>query len=516
MATPARSAIAAATSATALDRLIGWINPAAGLRRIAHRQMLTRAYESASPRDSWRPRRAGASANADHAADATILRQKARALEQNVPYVRAALDGIVSYTIGTGIVSRAKGTTRDADILNTLLQRWYKVCDADGRLDWFGLQEVAARTMERDGEVLIRLRPRRPEDGLPIPLQLQLLEIDWLDSTRHGAVEGRNCVNGIAYDALGRVDGYYLFDAHPGEITSIRRPSTNSRFVPARSLLHLYAPDRPGQGRGITRLAPVIARVRDLQLCEDAELARKNLESRLGIVASGDVSQMTDRDPATGVTESEAAAGSLGDLPGGGIVRVPDGLNITAIEPKAAPGHVETVKHHLHIIASGMGVPYALMSGDVADANYSSSRVAMMNFKRGVTARQWLTIIPRLVEPVMQAAGEAARLAGQISRVPAFDHSPPRWEYINPEQDVASDMLEIAAGLTSWSEKMRQRGYTNPDEAMAEVQSDFTKLGAAGILPVMLALQGKATEAASAQAGAAPTTTANQPARTGR
>ena len=39
-----------------------------------------RAYEGASPKDGWRPRRPGASANTDHRADAYTLRTRARSL----------------------------------------------------------------------------------------------------------------------------------------------------------------------------------------------------------------------------------------------------------------------------------------------------------------------------------------------------------------------------------------------------------------------------------------------------
>ena len=48
-----------------IDRIIGYVNPHAGIARHFARRQLQRAYEAASPRDTWRPRRAGASANAD-------------------------------------------------------------------------------------------------------------------------------------------------------------------------------------------------------------------------------------------------------------------------------------------------------------------------------------------------------------------------------------------------------------------------------------------------------------------
>jgi len=472
----------------ALDRLVGWIDPAAGLRRYHQRKLLGRAYEAASPRDPWRPRRAGASANTDHAADAATLRIKARALVQNVPYVKAAVDGLVAYTVGTGIVSRAIG--RDAGAFNAAFAAWSRVCDADGRLDWPGMQAAAYRAMEIDGEVLIRLRTRRPADGLPIPLQLQLLEVDWIDASRHGWIEGAQVVNGIEYDAIGRVAAYYLWDRHPGDVSlPVRTTRTESRRVPADSIIHLYAVERPGQGRGFSRLASVIPRVRDLQLYEDAELSRKNLETRLSLAASGDVSQLGDAPPIG--EEPAAVTGHLGELPSGGILALPAGLNLTAIEPKAAPGYVEYVRQQLHVIASGLGVPYELMTGDVSQTNFSSARVRILDFRRQVQSTQWLTVIPAFVERVCVAAMRAAVLAGTVPRgEERFDHSTPKWDYVNPQQDVQSDLAEIAGGLSSWSEKLRQRGY-QPEQVLAEIRTDIESLQSSGVLPMLMALQGR-------------------------
>jgi lambda family phage portal protein len=482
-----------------VDRLIGWVDPSAGLKRYHQRRMLTRAYEAASPRDSWKPRRQNASANTDHAADAATLRAKARTLVQNVPYIRAGLEGLVSYTVGTGIISRAMG--QGAEAFNTAFEQWQKVCDADGRLDWCGMQAAAYRAMEQDGEVLIRLRPRREADGLPIPLQLQLLEIDWLDTSRSGIIDGNDVVNGIEYDYLGRVTHYWLWDRHPGEINLPRQGRRQSVRVAASSIIHLYAPERPGQGRGFTRLAPIIARTRDLQLYEDAELARKNQEARLGIVATGDVSQLGD-DPTTGA-QPKVQTGDLGELPSGSILALPAGLNVTAIQPKAAPGYVEGVKLNLQLIAAGMGVPYELMTGDVSQTNFSSARVRRLDFKKTVESTQWRVLIPRLIERVCIAASDAAVLAGIIQRaIRKWDHSTPKWDYVNPEQDVKSDMAEMSAGLATWSEKLRQRGY-NPEQVLAEMQSDFKKLEDSGVLRVLMALQGNLMPGEAAAAGAA-------------
>lgn len=473
-----------------VDRFIGWLNPHAGLARHFARQRLQRAYEAASPRDTWKPRRSGASANADHQADASILRSKARALVQNVPYMRAGLDALVSYTVGTGILPRSTSATQ-GDVLNTLFALWAPVCDADGRLDFAGIEAAAYRAMEQDGEVLIRLRTRRDSDGLPVPLQLQLLEIDWLDTLRTTADGSSNqVVNGIEYDVLGRVVAYYLWDQHPGDTTLKRGLRLQSRRVPAASIIHLFAPERPGQGRGFTRFAPVIARVRDLQLYEDAELARKNQEARLSVLYSGDAAELEN--PASGSAANPGdvrTTGDLGELPSGSIIGVPAGGTMTVVEPKVAAGHVEYVKHQLHVIAAGIGVPYEMLTGDVREVNFSSARTRMLVFRTAVEQMRWVTLIPRLVAAVWRSFVDAAYLGGKIARTDyAVDYAAPKWDYVNPKDDAEADALEIANGLSTLSEKLRQRGY-KPEDVFDEMQRDFDGLKARGLLDILCFLQ---------------------------
>lgn len=484
-----------------LDRLIGTISPDTGLRRLRARELLVRAYEGASQRDGWKPRRPGASANTDHMADATTLRTRARALVQNSPYIARGLESLVANVIGTGITPRS--LSPKAKDIDALWNQWAKVADADGRLDLYGIQAAAHRAMEQDGEVLIRLRQRRPSDGLPVPLQLQLLEIDWLDSSKTGTAGQNTIVNGIEYDPLGKISAYWLWDQHPGEMLPGRRGKTGSYPVPAQNIIHLFNPQRPGQGRGFTRLAPVIARVRDLQLYEDAELQRKNLETRLSVLASGDATTLS-------MSESQSQdevrkTGELGTLASGSITQMPAGTNLTVIEPKAAPGYVEYVKYNLHLVAAGMGVTYEMLTGDVSDTSFSSARVGLLEFRRFAEQLQWLTLIPKMCEPIWAAFIDAAVLAGKMQRADyACDWSTPKWNYVNPVQDVAADLDEISGGLSSFSEKLRQRGY-KPDLVFSELKSDMERLQKDGTLDMLLMMQkGRTLGMAQAEATAVP------------
>ena len=493
--------------ANPLDRLIGFFDPTRALKRVIDRTRLTRAYEAASPRDTWKPRRGGASAQADHRADAATLRGKARSLVQNVPYIATSMDALVANVIGTGITPRFTGA--QADLLNTLWQRWVQVCDADGRLDYYGLQAAAYRAMEQDGEVLVRLRPRRPADNLPVPLQIQLLEIDWLDSTRNsgsaaatpGMPAGNTIIDGIEYDALSRVAAYWLWDQHPGDVILRRGTRTQSKRIEADKIIHLFDPKRPGQGRGITRLAPIIARTRDTQLYEDAELARKNLESRLSVLVSGDASLMANdyQTSDTGTTAGADAAlarrtGDLGELASGSITELPAGNTVTAIEPKPAGGHVEYVKHQLHIITAALGVTYEMATGDMTEVNFSSARVRGLDVRRGFEHTQWMVFIPRYCRPLCDAFAAAAELAGKVSPSRyGLEYDCPKWDYVNPQQEAAADALQVATGLASLSSKLRARGE-NPDRVFEEIAADFGKLKVLGVLDTLFFLQKGKTE----------------------
>lgn len=483
----------AAPNYSLLDKVIGLVDPVAGLRRAMARRSLNkvRAYEGANVgADGWIPRRSGASANSDHRVDAPMLRSRARSLVQNNPYAAKALSSLVSNVVGEGItpVSRAVDD-RTRTTLDALWKEWTLVADADGGTDFLGLEAQAYRAMEQDGEVLLRLRTRRLEDGYPVPLQIQLLEIDHLDSFRTASLKnGGQIISGVELDALGRVVAYWLFDTHPGDygLTSTRGGLVSRRHD-ARNIVHLFAPDRPGQARGITRFASVIARMRDLAIYEDAELGRKQNEALMSVFISGDGADFA----VPGVGESQSVAGdrasALGDLGSlrAGAIMATNGQSVTVATPTAAPGYEDYIRTQLYAIAAGTGVTYEMLTGDLSQVNFSSARVGMLEFRRSAEQRQWHVLVPRLLAPIWNAFVDAAALAGKIPRADyGVEWTTPKWDYVNPVQDVKADVAEIAGGLSSISEKLRKRGY-QPGAVFKELGEDYARLKETGALELL-------------------------------
>lgn len=463
-----------------LDRVIEYVAPAWGARRAQ-----TRAFMASNPRNAPRPRGAGASANADVQMSARALREHARHLRDNVGYIGAGLSERVDSAIGTGVVRKWSGP--HAAKLTELHKTWSRQCDAAGKLSLGGIEALAMGTMECDGTALIRIRPRRPEDGLAVPMQLQVIEQDWVDESRTQASSPGNAViNGIEYDMLGRRVGWWLYDKHPGDagLTGSLTSRTTSTLVPAASIIDLYDVYRPGQGAGISRMKSAILALRDLELYREAESRRKDTEARLGIIASGDVNAMQGPAQAGGLS-----AMSLGEIPSGGVLQLPPGLNVTSVAPTAMPGYVQTIKYEIQLLCAAIGCTYEGATGDMAEVNFSSARMRRLSFRASIERTQWLTLVPQLLRPLDEAFVRFAKLSGLVPASAAWDveYTFPRWPAVDQLKEVGADLQEIAGGMSSISAKIRERG-NDPDEVFAELQSDLQRVESAGMLPIMLAL----------------------------
>ena len=162
--------------ATWLDRAIGTVAPRAALRRVLARQSfdaLSRGYDGAAKgrrTDGWRA--VGTSADAEIGVAGALLRDRMRDLVRNNPHAAKAVSVLVNNIVGSGIIPRAASGNDKLDAqANALWEAWSARCDADGQLDFIGLQTLACRQMIEAGEVLLRRRPRRARDRLDVPLE---------------------------------------------------------------------------------------------------------------------------------------------------------------------------------------------------------------------------------------------------------------------------------------------------------------------------------------------------------
>lgn len=191
------------------------------------------------------------------AAGGPRLLARARELVVTNGYATNACEAFAANLVGDGI--KPSSLIEDSDLrdqVQRLWLAWTDEADADGLTDFYGLQGMVAREMFVAGECFVRLRPRRPEDGLRVPLQLQLLQSEMLpfDKTETAA-KGNRIRCGIEFDRIGRRVAYHFRRRHPGDSTDQRAVIPETVRVPAADVLHIYRPIDAGQIRAY-RMSP--------------------------------------------------------------------------------------------------------------------------------------------------------------------------------------------------------------------------------------------------------------------
>ncbi|KAB2883030.1 MAG: phage portal protein, partial [Pseudorhodoplanes sp.] len=364
---------------------------------------------------------------------------------------------------------------RQAD---ALWEAWSAQCDADGQLDYYGLQTLACRELVEAGEVLLRRRPRRLSDGLAIPLQVQIVETDLLDASRNGDVaDGGRILQGIEFDGIGRRRAYWLLGQHPGDNAVSLRRRIESVAVPASEIAHIYEKQR-AQVRGVPWGTPVMRALRDLDDWTQAELVRKKTEACVvGIVLGADEVEQ-------GIAPSvvDADGNRVEQFEPGLIAYARGGKDIKFNQPATTAAVSEWLRAQLHIVAAGFRLPYELLTGDLSQVNYSSIRAGLVEFRRMIDAVQWQLFIPMFCQPVWDWFTAQAWAAGQLPQAKiAVAWSPPRFEAVDPLKDAMADLLAMRSGTMTLAQAIARQGH-NPDAVLAEIAAMNAKLDALGLV----------------------------------
>lgn len=407
--------------------------------------------------------------------DPITIRNRARDLVRNNPWASKGVNVCVNNTIGYGIRAQIKaGSALRTRQAQTIWQRHMETnaCDADGMHDIYGLQQLAFRALVESGECLIRFRPRRPEDGLPLPFQLQVIESDLLaDNATVSVQPGHTFSRGIEYDALGRRVRYHLYKQHPGTSNTLATLNVGEiTEVPASEIIHLYRKDRPGQNRGVSWLSPVIVAAKNLGLFEDATLQSSMIANLFtGWLHSDDAQSFTDE------LEEE-----LPDLQPGTMYALKPGRSVTFNEPPKRAEDPQFRQWILRGIASGLGITYESLTGDMSQVTYSSARMSAHEFGRNVESWQWNLFIPVFCNRVFGWFTDMLSATGFRADDLTVEWTPPTRTVVDPGKEVAALINAVKGGLMSLPEAIRGQGF-DPDAVMTEQAEYLAKLDQVGL-----------------------------------
>lgn len=426
------------------------------------------------------------------------LRNRARDTERNDWSGASAGQKWSTNLIGVGITprfKRVKSKTRRAQILDDY-DDFVREADADCVLNFYGLQTLVVRSWFSGGEVFARRRNRFLDEGLKVPMQVQLLESEQcpqFDATTYqGLPEGHVIKQGVEFNKRGRRIAYWFYKEHPGEtqVFASGAPSSDSLVrVLASEVAHVYEPTRPGQIRGVSLLAPVLARLRNVENYDDATLTRQQLANMLVAFIIRKLPAMTgdeDVNGFTGQVEGEDGSGTpLVGLQPGLVQTLEDGEEVQWSNPPEAGTTYSDYMRTQHLgTAAGAGLPYEIFSGDIKDISDRTLRVIINEFRRLAEQRQWQVIIPMFCEKVITWFAEAEALAGRIAveeidDVRRAEWSPHGWAHIHPVQDPQGKLLEIKGGLRSRSGVVGAQGddVEKIDQERAEDNQREERLG---------------------------------------
>lgn len=428
------------------------------------------AYDAAShgrTRRHWRAPEAGPATTISF--NLPALRRRSRDQIRQNTYASRASDAAVANIVGTGIKPLPKV---DDDALNRRIRdlwgTWVTEADAAQELDFYGLQAQIVRAWFEGGECFIRRRVRRPEDGLSVPLQLQVLESEHVPADKNSIARNGNVVrHGIEFDAIGRRVAYHMYRAHPGDHDGLRLIANNSpetadltTRVPADEVLHIFLPTRPGQKRGEPWLTQALLALRDLDEWSSAELQRQKAGAMfLGHIKKvGEEGAVLGDQDAHATDEAESDSIDVQTLEPMTVTELEEGEDITWSDPPEVGANYEVfLRSQLRSIAQSVGVLYEQLTGDYAQINDRTYRAAHNEVRRQVEMLQQNIVIPQLCRPTWGWWFDLARTSGVLTvpqrigdevarRVGWVPHA---FRHIHPLQDVQADKARVRSGFKS-------------------------------------------------------------------
>jgi lambda family phage portal protein len=409
----------------------------------------------------------------------TTVRQRAAAAVRNDPWAAIAVARLTANIVGPAGI-RPQSQHPDTDTrraIDRLFGAWATHCDAAGRTDYAGLQAAMVRGMVEAGEAFARLRVVEHEAGATVPLAVQVIDPAQVDAQHHSDLgDGVRVRAGIEIDAAGRRRAYHIHRDPPGEPYA----TTYDRVrVPADDIVHVFEAAAPGQLRGLSWLAPVLLRLHDLDQYEDAQLVRQKVSALLtGLLTDPDGSAAPFDGASVGsVLDSGLEPGTLKVLPPGYDVRFSDPAQL-------GDEYDPFMRWQLRAVAAGLGLTYEQLTGDMSGVNYSSARVALLEFRRRVECVQAQVLIPQFCAPVWRRLVDLAVLTGALpaddAEVYAVSWVRPRWDWVDPYKDTQAEALAIRTGLRSRAEVVAERGR-DVEAVDAEIAQDTARARALGL-----------------------------------
>jgi lambda family phage portal protein len=248
--------------------------------------------------------------------------------------------------------------------------------------------------------------------------------------------------------------------SHPGDAEYATTLAKKRTRIPAEKMLHIYAPDRAQQTRGVPWMAAAVAPLKQLNGMREAVLVAERVSaSKMGFFTTPTGDEFVGDDIENTYTPIiEADPGTFHQLG--------PGQDFKTFDPSTGSNNfADFEKAVLRGIASALGVSYASISNDLTQTSYSSIRQGALEDRDFYKVLHDF-MIEHFVQPIFRAWLMAAMDNGAIPIPPVrFDKFADNVEFrargfawVDPQREMNASVIGMNSGILSMQDVANQYG----------------------------------------------------------
>lgn len=431
-----------------VDKIVGYISPERGLRRVYARATLEQVnvlaggnsgYE-AGKLNRFNRGKVGTTLTENGIPRQQIHRMRTQSWElfRNNPHARKIVRSLESKVVGRGLHPQSQATNADGTANNDFRQRCKEIWDRcsycmDSRgMPGYGgqtmaeQQKTALRGAILSGETLYRFKPlsksQAAQRELYVPLQIQLIHANRLADNESysyvGIKSGNEVQRGIELNPDGTRAAYWIYDRTPGDAFEYLG-NLQPKRVPVEEIGHLYVAEDIDQLRGVPWFAAALMQMRDTGDYQFNELKASALAACVVMGYRRSTGQAN-----FGVQQPDNW--DLADADGNKITAVQPGMfldlgqngELQIINPARPNTSAEAwIQHMIRSTATGVpGVKSSTLTGDYRNSSFSSERSADNDAWPELEGVQdWIAM--GFCQPIYVQVMRAAQFAGMFDDV---------------------------------------------------------------------------------------------------
>lgn len=468
--------------AKAIDRTVGMVAP--GLMHSMQKARMMSAslvaYEGARITRT-NPEMPTGSADAEILNSLPHLRALSRGLERDDGHVCSAINIREENVVGEGIRAQPcvkPGPTgmsqEECDTWNAAckekFEAWAEECDATKQSSFYELQALACRSLNVDGEILSHAMITTGGKAY-----VEMIDSDRLESP--GLTDTKQIKGGVEVGAAGEPLAYHILPDHPGDtFASVAKPDRFPRDngQGLQLVMHVFFRRRPGQTRGVPRIAAAILSGRHLHHYMDSELIAARAASNIAMWIRREASP-TDQDIMP--VQSGEAGQDLNYhqfLQPGTVEYLNEGEEPVPFNPNRPGSQFDPfVVRTLRAISAVLGLSYEMVAKDFGRMNLASNRAMRHEVHRGFDLERrrinqgfnqpWYENVIRLAI----STGELKPPKGYLDNPKAFL----RCGWVAPAYGLVDPMTDIQAGVAA-----QMANVESPYETAAKYGTDASHI----------------------------------------